>query len=71
MEIVSRVNIEGGFGSLFQPDTLLPDQYLATFRRKYRLDPERRLMLAVLENAIDCFQKNLGLSTRRGAKDFP
>jgi hypothetical protein len=43
--------------SLFQPDTLLPDQYLDTFRRKLYLEPEKKLMLAILEDAIACFQK--------------
>ncbi len=43
--------------SLFQPDTLLPEQYLDTFRRKLHLEPEKKLMLAILEDAIACFQK--------------
>jgi hypothetical protein len=43
--------------SLFQPDTLLTEQYLDTFRRKLHLEPEKKLMLAVLEDAIACFQK--------------
>ena len=42
--------------SLFQPDMLLSHQYFATFRRK-QLEPEKRLMLAVLEDAIACFQR--------------
>jgi hypothetical protein len=45
--------------SLFQPDTLLHAQYLETFRKKVRFEPERRLMLAVLEEAVMCFQKYL------------
>ncbi len=44
--------------SLFQPDTLLSAQYFDTLRRKTRLEPERRLMLAVLEDAILNFQDN-------------
>jgi len=43
--------------SLFQPDTLLPDQYFETFRRKFHLEPEKKLMLAILEDAVACFQK--------------
>jgi hypothetical protein len=45
--------------SLFQPDTLLSAQYFDTLRRKTRLEPEKRLMLAVLEDAIISFQDNL------------
>jgi len=43
--------------SLFQPDVLLPAQYLETFRRNANLEPERELMLAVLEDTVWCFQK--------------
>ena len=53
------LSVEEKVSSLFQTDTLLPDQYLDTFRRKTHLAPEKRLMLAVLEDAIACFQKYL------------
>ena len=42
--------------SLFQPDILLSTQYFATTKRKDHLEPEKKLMLAVLEDAIWCFQ---------------
>ena len=44
---------ETGFGveervaALFQPDTLLPAQYLETYRRKSHLAPEKRVELLV------------------------
>jgi hypothetical protein len=44
---------------LFQPDTLLPAQYFENFRRKTFLEPEKRLMLAILEDAVASFQDNL------------
>ncbi|MFQ5684313.1 MAG: hypothetical protein ACE5HC_13715 [Candidatus Binatia bacterium] len=43
--------------SLFQPDSLLSAEFYDTFRRKTHLEPEKRLMLAVLEDAIICFQR--------------
>lgn len=46
-------------GSMFQPDTLLGEDYAANFRRKTPLEPERTLLLAVLEDGIRCFQENL------------
>ncbi len=52
--------------SLFQPDVLLADQYLQTFRRKTYFEPEKRLMLAVLEDAVFCFQKYSVASHGRG-----
>ena len=42
---------------LFEPDVLLPAQFFAAFRREGGLERERLLMLAVLEDAIDCYQK--------------
>jgi hypothetical protein len=49
---------EGGSGAgLFEPDILLPNQYFAAFRRGRAVEGERRLMLAVLEDAVDSYQK--------------
>jgi hypothetical protein len=49
---------EESAGWLFQPDTLLGDQYFANFRRKTFLEPEKSLMLAVFEDGIRSFQEN-------------
>jgi hypothetical protein len=56
--------------SLFQPDTLLSAQYFDNLRRKTLLEPEKRLMLALLEDAIRCFQDNLSAQTVRKKKLF-
>jgi hypothetical protein len=45
--------------SLFQPDTLLSTQYFENLRRKTLLEPEKRLMLAILEDGIYCYFDNL------------
>jgi len=50
-------SVEDRVSSLFQPDTLLTEQYLDTYRRKTHLEPEKRLILAVLDDAVACFQK--------------
>ena len=42
--------------SLFQPDTLLSAQFFDDQRRQTLLEPEKRLMLAILEDAVHCFQ---------------
>jgi hypothetical protein len=57
MSYETGLSMEERVTSLFQPDTLLPDQYLDTFRRRFHLEPEKKLMLAVLEDAVACFQK--------------
>lgn len=45
------------FVNLFEPDTLLPAQYFAAFAREGGLVRERRLMLAILQDAVECYQK--------------
>lgn len=66
MTYETGLSVEEKVSSLFQPDTLLPAQYLETFRRKTPLEPEKRLILAVLEDAIACFQKYLFARDGRG-----
>ncbi|OGQ80554.1 MAG: hypothetical protein A3G40_01235 [Deltaproteobacteria bacterium RIFCSPLOWO2_12_FULL_57_22] len=56
--------------SLFQPDTLLVDTYLETIRAKFHLDPERDLMLAVLRDAVDSFQRNMFYRTEKEKAAF-
>jgi hypothetical protein len=45
--------------SFFQVDTLATHQYHDTYRRKIPQQSEIRLMLAVLEDAINCYQDNI------------
>ena len=52
---------------LFQPDILLPVQ---AFSRRNGPMPEKRLMAAVLEDAINCFQKYRSATNRRGRRFF-
>jgi len=66
----NRINLEKKMISLFEPDTLLSAQYLENFRRKTLLEPEKRLMLAVLEDAINCFQVNVMARSGRRKKLF-
>jgi hypothetical protein len=61
---------EERIASLFQPDVLLVDQYLANFRRKNSLEPEKALMLAVLEDGVRCFQDNLSAHSEKKKKLF-
>src|SRR5215813_7219363 len=51
---------------LFEPDTLLSAQYFENCRRKTLLEPEKSLMLGVLDDAVNCFQeKSLGKERKR------
>ena len=60
--------MEQTMDSLLQPDTLLPAQYLETIRRENHLDPEKMLMLAVLEDGVTCFQKNISTRDEKGKR---
>jgi hypothetical protein len=55
---------------LFVPDTLLPIQYFEAMRRKHLLEGEKRLVLSVLEDAIECFMKCIDSSTKKGQRLF-
>lgn len=44
--------------NLFVPDVVTPAQFYGQRRDTYRLQPVRKLMLAVLEDALRCFQTN-------------
>ena len=66
----ASLGVEEKMGSLFQPDTLFPAQYFDTVRRKANSEPEKKLMLAILEDAIDCFQKYIFARDGRGKGIF-
>lgn len=56
----SAHGVEGDSGeaiaSLFQPDVLVNDLYLESFRRRALFEPEKRLMAAILEDAIETLE---------------
>ncbi len=54
---------------LFQPDVLLPDQFRA-HATPSQAGPERRLMLAVLEDALGIWQKYATCQTPEGKSLF-
>lgn len=70
MSYETGLSMEDRVTSLFQPDTLLPEQFLDTFRRKQHLEPEKKLMLAILEDGIACFQKYLFARDGKGKALF-
>ncbi len=70
--LVEKVTGRSGFekamenSGLFGHDTLMPNEYLDTFRRTSHLEPEKRLMNAVLEDAVYCYQKYIGARDKTG-----
>jgi hypothetical protein len=58
-QVRQTLNSDENIVSLFEPDMLVSAQYFENLRSKTLLEPEKRLMLAVLEDAINCFQHNV------------
>jgi hypothetical protein len=67
MKAASASSVREG-DNLFDLDTILPDQYYATFKRGHYGDPEKRLMVAILEDAVSCLSKDFHTSTRQQRK---
>jgi hypothetical protein len=61
---------EDRMGGLFVPDTMLPSQYFDRVARRTEYDGERRLMIAVLEDAVDVYRKLAGARDARRAQMF-
>src|SRR4029453_8549257 len=64
------VTAEDRVQELFQPDTLLPSQYFDRLRRRASIDGERRLMVAILEDAVDVYRKQAGARDRKRRQLF-
>src|SRR5262245_29843309 len=62
--------IEERLAGLFTPDTLLPSQFFDRVRRRTEMDGERRLMVAVLEDALDVYRKQLTAHDGHGRQLF-
>lgn len=70
MSFATDVDIREMVASLFEPDVLLPAQYFEKNKKKTGAMPEKTLMLAILEDAVCCFQKYLLASDKRGRSLF-
>jgi hypothetical protein len=62
--------VDDRLSGLFQPDTLLPSQFFDRVRRRTEHDGERRLMIAVLEDAVDVYRKQAANRDARGQQLF-
>jgi hypothetical protein len=52
-------NTEDRFAGFLAPDAILPIQFFQSLRSKGQYDGERRLMIAILEDAVNVFMKQL------------
>jgi len=56
--------------AVFQADTLIPDQFHNTYKSRACLAPEKSLMLAVLHDAVVCFQDHVKARDKRKRRLF-
>lgn len=61
-------SIDGILPRLMEPELLMPTQFFDRFRASAILEGERRLMLAVLEDAVSCFQNYAGATRPRARR---
>lgn len=64
----SATSLDGTLPRLIEPEVLMPSQFYDRFRGSSILEGERRLMLAVLEDAVACFQKNVAAARSRNQR---
>ena len=69
-EMQEKETLDERLPGLFEPDTLLPVQYFEAMRRKHLLEGEKRLVLSVLEDAVECFMKCLDATSNKGQRLF-
>lgn len=55
---------------LFEAETVVFDKFDEVVRRKQHLEAEKNLMLAILEEGISCFQKQLFARSQKGKRLF-
>jgi hypothetical protein len=63
------MDMDEKIASPFEPD-ILSRHYFESLNKRTLLDPEKKLMLAVLEDAINCFQHNLMAQSASGKRLF-
>ena len=69
-KVQEKETLDERLPSLFEPDTLLPIQYFEAMRKKHLLEGEKRLILSVLEDAVECFMKCIDAATNKGQRLF-
>lgn len=62
--------IEERIGSLFHTDTSAAPEYFESLSRRTSLDPSKKLMLAILEDALKCFLANVSARSGKNKKLF-
>lgn len=70
VDMVLDIRAEEALAAIFQPDTAAPAKYFKNYEKRLGFEPEKKLMLAVLEDAIGCCQKFVCAADNRQKKWF-
>jgi hypothetical protein len=70
MAMMANFATDRDLNLLFEPDALAPQQFYATLRSSTLPDPERRLMAAMLEDAVSCMSRDPRRCTRQQRRSF-
>lgn len=65
-----NVGLRGGAAVELEPESVLPSQYFGRAEVDASLQSEKRLMLAVLEDAVGTYQKHVNSTQRTGQRLF-
>lgn len=55
---------------ILEPDTFLPSQFFGTGGLSRKLDGEKRLMIAILKDAVECLEKYRGARGTSGRSHY-
>ncbi|TFH28600.1 MAG: hypothetical protein E4H00_08490 [Myxococcales bacterium] len=55
---------------MIEPELVLPEQFFSSLAKQPAIESERRLMLAVLEDAVSCYQRFALARDARGRAEF-
>jgi hypothetical protein len=70
MKTAMSLAVHQDLSFLFEPDVLVSNQFNAILKSSPTPDPERRLMVAILEDAVSCLAKDPRRCPRQHKKAF-
>lgn len=66
--VQSALRVDDSVPGLLEPDAIVPSQYFDRVGTDASAQPEKRLMLAILEDAVTTFQRHVHSDTRRSRR---
>lgn len=67
---LKEAEVEESRGPIFEPHTMLPSQFFTSIKGRSFVEGEKRLMAAVLGDAVECYMKQQDARDERGRQIF-